>query len=352
MMTEPTIPNHINHPKVPPSALHKEWPPYVFGSGVQAARKKPPSPFLRHAAAALRKNFPYTNRWSIRPRGLASPASPWYAALWIFLSRKHGCDLAWLPTRQETTLLMFPALEVKHLRKQFSDGSLALEHIDWSVLQGETMAVIGESGSGKTTLLRLLNRLAEPTSGEILIQGEPVHGQNPILLRRRLGYVPQDGGLFPHWTIQRNVCLIPHLLGWSRHQQDTRFLEVMQMVNLDAKQLAARYPIELSGGQRQRVAVARALAADPSIILLDEPFGALDPLTRQELQHQFLILKQQLNKTMVLITHDLPEAFKLGDRVTVLKEGRIHQVGTPQELQRAPSTPYVKSLIDSHPSLQ
>ncbi len=241
-------------------------------------------------------------------------------------------------------------LEARQIIKRFPDGTFALQDIDWSVKQGETMALIGESGSGKTTLLRLLNRLIEPSAGTILIQGKPAKNQNPITLRRQLGYVPQDGGLFPHWTIKHNVCLVPQLLGWTPDQQHKRVSALLPLVNLDPVQVADRYPIELSGGQRQRVAVSRALAADPPIILLDEPFGALDPLTRHELQEQFLSLKRQLHKTMVVITHDISEAFKLADRITVLKEGRIHQVGTRQELLNTPATPYVQSLIESQKS--
>jgi osmoprotectant transport system ATP-binding protein len=241
-------------------------------------------------------------------------------------------------------------LEAHQVSKQFPDGTLALQEIDWAVQKGETMALIGESGSGKTTLLRLLNRLIEPSSGTILIQGKPAKNQDPIILRRRLGYVPQDGGLFPHWTIRHNVCLVPQLLGWTADQQRGRINTLLPLVNLDPKQVADRFPIELSGGQRQRVAVSRALAADPPIVLFDEPFGALDPLTRHELQEQFLSRKTQLDKTMVVITHDISEAFKLADRITVLKEGRIHQVGTPQELLETPATPYVQSLVKSHES--
>ena len=239
-------------------------------------------------------------------------------------------------------------LEATQLSKRFPDGTCALQDINWSVKQGETMALIGESGSGKTTLLRLLNRLAEPSSGEVFIQGHPASHQDPIALRRRLGYVPQDGGLFPHWTIRDNICLVPQLLQWPINQQHDRLNTLLSLVNLDPGQVANRYPIELSGGQRQRVAVARALAADPPIILLDEPFSALDPLTRHELQEQFLELKTQLHKTMVVITHDMAEAFRLGDRITVLKDGRIHQIGTPQELIDTPATPYVTSLVQHH----
>ena len=237
------------------------------------------------------------------------------------------------------------ALETRQISKQFPDGTYALQNIEWGVQEGETMALIGESGSGKTTLLRLLNRLAEPTAGTIYIQGNPACSQDPIQLRRCLGYVPQDGGLFPHWTITRNVCLVPHLLNWSLQQQESQFQHLMQLVNLDAAQMAERYPIELSGGQRQRVAVARALAANPAIVLLDEPFGALDPLTRHDLQDQFLSLKARLQKTMILVTHDIWEAFRLGDRITILKDGHIQQVGTPQELLDSPANSYVHSLV-------
>ncbi|GJL58668.1 MAG: hypothetical protein NPIRA03_15250 [Nitrospirales bacterium] len=240
------------------------------------------------------------------------------------------------------------ALEIQQGSKQFPDGTYALQNIEWRVKEGETMALIGESGSGKTTFLRLLNRLIAPTTGAVVIQGEPACVQDPIQLRRRLGYVPQDGGLFPHWTIRQNVCLVPHLLGWSSKQQLDRVNKLLPLMNLNPAQIAERYPIELSGGQRQRVAVARALAADPTIVLLDEPFGALDPLTRHDLQDQFLSLQTQLHKTMVLVTHDMSEAFRLGDRITILKEGRIQQVGTPHEILHSPATPYVHLLVQHY----
>jgi osmoprotectant transport system ATP-binding protein len=242
------------------------------------------------------------------------------------------------------------AMETRQVSKQFQDGTFALQNIEWSVREGETMVLIGESGSGKTTLLRLLNRLMEPTTGAIFIQGKPAYAQDPIQLRRRLGYVPQDGDLFPHWTIRQNVCLVPQLLGWSSNQLHEQVNKLLPLMNLDPDQIAERYPIELSGGQRQRVAVARALAADPPIVLLDEPFGALDPLTRYDLQNQFLSLKGRLQKTMVLVTHDLSEAFRLGDRITILKEGHIHQVGIPEDLLHAPSTSYVHSLVQQYHS--
>lgn len=238
-----------------------------------------------------------------------------------------------------------PTLAARAVNKQFANGVLALRDIDLAIYQGETVVLIGESGSGKTTLLRLFNRLDEPTTGKIHIHGRPAREENPIWLRRRIGYVQQDGGLLPHWTVGRNVALVPTLLGWRpdqcRQQADT----LLDLVNLNPDHYRDRYPHELSGGQRQRVAIARALVADPAVVLLDEPFGALDALTRTELQEQFLRLKRQLQKTMVLVTHDLHEAFHLGDRVAVLKEGCLLQVGTPRELLENPATAYVETLL-------
>ena len=207
------------------------------------------------------------------------------------------------------------------------------------------MVLIGQSGSGKSTLLRLFNRLDEPTSGEIHIQGARALDQDPISLRRHIGYVQQDGGLLPHWTVEQNVSLVPTLLGWTLDRCQERVQSLLNLVQLDPTQHRHRYPSELSGGQRQRVAVARALAGDPPIILLDEPFGALDALTKIEMQEQFLELKHRLNKTMVLVTHDLHEAFHLGDRVGVMKDGLILQLASPRELMQRPTHEYVQSLI-------
>ena len=237
------------------------------------------------------------------------------------------------------------ALEARHVTKQFPNGTYALHDVTWDVGVGETMVLIGESGSGKTTLLRLLNRLDEPTSGEIRIQNKPACAQNPIELRRHLGYVQQDGGLLPHWTVEQNVGLVPTLLGWTPQDSHAQIDAMLDLVSLDPSHYRKRYPTELSGGQRQRVAVARALAGNPDIVLLDEPFGALDALTRIDLQDQFLDLKHRLNKTMVLVTHDLREAFRLGDRVAVLKQGRLIQIGTPKQLVENPENEYVQSLL-------
>ena len=240
-----------------------------------------------------------------------------------------------------------PTLEAVGVSKTYGDGTAALSGVTLSVQPGETVALVGESGSGKTTLLRLFNRMVEPTAGEVRVEGRPVSGLDPIPLRRRLGYVPQDGGLIPHWRVERNVELVPRLLGWDRDRRRARSQEMLELVGLDPDLHGPRYPAELSGGQRQRVAFARALAADPQVILLDEPFGALDALIRLELQRQFLDLKKRLGKTAVLVTHDLVEAFRLADRVGVMKSGRLLQLAPPAELAERPADPYVQALLEA-----
>jgi osmoprotectant transport system ATP-binding protein len=238
-----------------------------------------------------------------------------------------------------------PILEAVEVAKTYGDGTAALAGVSLAVNPGETVALVGESGSGKTTLLRTFNRMIEPSAGAVRIEGKPAAGLDPIALRRRIGYVPQDGGLIPHWRVERNVELVPRLLGWDRDRRRKRTREMLELVGLSAAQ-AGRYPAELSGGQRQRVAFARALAADPPLILLDEPFGALDALTRLELHRQFLELKSRLAKTAVLVTHDLGEAFRLADRIGVMRAGRLLQLGVPKELEERPADPYVSALLE------
>jgi osmoprotectant transport system ATP-binding protein len=238
-----------------------------------------------------------------------------------------------------------PELRAVRVSKVYPGPVQALSEIDLSVASGETLAVIGESGCGKSTLLRLFNRLEEPTSGEIHVRGRPATGIDPIELRRHTGYVQQEGGLLPHWTVGRNVELVPTLLNWPRRRRRQRADELLTMVGLDPPAFRSRFPHELSGGQRQRVAFARALAADPELVLLDEPFGALDALTRLELHREFLHLKQQLQKTMVIVTHDLGEAFKLADRVAVMHQGRLVQVGRHDTLVEQPASSYVSDLL-------
>ncbi|HEX2253969.1 MAG TPA: ATP-binding cassette domain-containing protein [Thermoanaerobaculia bacterium] len=240
-------------------------------------------------------------------------------------------------------------LSARGVRKTYPGGVTALAGIDLEVAAGETVALVGESGSGKTTLLRLFNRTvepdADPAGGEVRVAGRPVASMDPVALRRRVGYVQQEGGLIPHWRVGRNVELVPRLLGWPPARRRVRAREVLELVGLDPDAVARRYPRQLSGGQRQRVAFARALAAEPEVVLLDEPFGALDALTRLELQREFLHLKAVLGRTLLLVTHDLAEAFRLADRVAVMRDGRILQTGPPAHLAAHPADPYVEALL-------
>ena len=203
------------------------------------------------------------------------------------------------------------------------NGRPLLDNISFTVESGETVVFLGRSGSGKTTTLKLINRLIEPTSGTVLVEGRKTTEWDPIRLRRRIGYVIQEVGLFPHFTVERNVGLVPSLESWPEGRIRSRVNEVLGLVGLEPERFSARSPKELSGGQRQRVGVARALAADPSILLLDEPFGALDPITRSEVQKEFRDLRKRLQKTMILVTHDVREAFILGDRIGLMKDGRL-----------------------------
>jgi len=206
--------------------------------------------------------------------------------------------------------------------------------ISFAVARGETLVLLGRSGSGKTTLLRLINRMLVPSSGEILVNGGPASQLDPIRLRRGIGYVIQEGGLFPHFTVAQNISLLPTLENWPEPDRSRRLREMMQLVGLDFTSFEKRFPRELSGGQRQRVGVARALAADPPILLMDEPFGALDPVTRAELQKEFHALAARLRKTILFVTHDLREALLLGTRIALLHEGRLVALTTPAEFLR------------------
>jgi osmoprotectant transport system ATP-binding protein len=206
------------------------------------------------------------------------------------------------------------------------------------------MALVGESGSGKTTFLRCFNRLVEPQQGEILVGERNVRSESPVALRRSIGYVQQHGGLIPHWRVLRNVALVPKLL--ARPDADDAARQALELVGLPAAQFGSRFPQELSGGQRQRVALARSIAAEPGVILLDEPFGALDAISRAELQESFDNLRRRLNVTTLLVTHDLAEAARLADEVVVMRKGRIEQRGTMRDLVRAPATEYVGHLIE------
>jgi osmoprotectant transport system ATP-binding protein len=209
------------------------------------------------------------------------------------------------------------------------------ENLNFQVMQGEVLVLLGRSGSGKTTTMKLINNLLTPTSGEITVRGKLTTQWNPIQLRRKIGYVIQEIGLFPHFTVEQNIALVPKLEGWESSRIQSRVRELLELVNLNPEHFAKRYPRELSGGQRQRVGVARALAADPPLLLMDEPFGALDPITRLELQREFYQLQQQLGKTVVLVTHDIQEAFFLASRIGLMQEGRLVELASPAEFVKS-----------------
>jgi len=241
--------------------------------------------------------------------------------------------------------LTAPAIEFREVRKSYTAGRPALDGLTLSVGGGETVALVGPSGCGKTTALKLVNRLLEPDSGEILFFGRPVVREEPVALRRQLGYVIQEGGLLPHWSVSENVETVPRLLGWDPKKRRARAEEVLAMVQLPASEFADRRPRELSGGQRQRVGVARALAANPPVVLMDEPFGALDPLARRAIQQEFLAWKGKLDKAVLLVTHDLEEAFLLADRVAVLYQGKVRQAGTRGEILSRPADSFVRDFV-------
>lgn len=233
-------------------------------------------------------------------------------------------------------------LSADHVSKRFGT-TVALDDVSLSVPPGTSVALVGESGSGKTTLLRCFNRLVDPDTGVVRVDGNDVSSGDPVDLRRRIGYVPQDGGLLPHWRVQRNVELVLRLTG--RADAEARARDSLALVGLDPAEFGPRWPRELSGGQRQRVAIARALASEPTVVLLDEPFGALDAITRAELQDAFVALRSRVAMTTVLVTHDLHEALLIATMVVVMRRGRIEQAASPRDLIAAPATGYVRTLL-------
>ncbi|MBZ0332018.1 ABC transporter ATP-binding protein [Halomonas sp. ANAO-440] len=235
-------------------------------------------------------------------------------------------------------------IELFDVTKRFGSET-AVDGISLRVEKGEFCALVGTSGCGKSTTLRMINRLIEHSEGEIHLDGQPVRSFNEELLRRRIGYVIQNTGLFPHWTVARNIGLVPRLLKWPRAKILERTEELLDLLGLPREEFADKYPHQLSGGQAQRVGVARALAADPEILLMDEPFGALDPITRQTLQHELQDLQARLNKTVVFVTHDMDEALTLADRLVVMHQGRIIQQGRPIDLLHDPVDAFVESLL-------
>ncbi len=246
-----------------------------------------------------------------------------------------------------------PMIRLSGVGKTYPDGTVAVHELDLEVAAGEMVCLVGPSGCGKSTTLKMINRLIEPTSGRIEVDGRDVTHADPVELRRGIGYVIQQVGLFPHQSIETNVMTVPLLYGESKATARHRAHELMQLVGLEPTTYADRYPHQLSGGQRQRVGVARALAADPPVLLMDEPFGAVDPVVRVRLQDEFGRLQRELGKTVVLVTHDIDEAVKLGDRVAVFAAGgRLAQVATPAELLARPADDYVADFVGSTSGLR
>ncbi len=231
------------------------------------------------------------------------------------------------------------------VHKTYSDGFEAIKGIDLEIEEGEIVALIGPSGCGKTTTMKMINKLIHPSKGKIYINEEDTSSKNDVELRRSIGYVIQRIGLLPHMTIEENISIVPKLKGWKKEDYQKRVTELMELVGLEPSIYKKRYPAELSGGQQQRVGVIRALAAEPPIILMDEPFSALDPISREQLQDELKELQNKIKKTIVFVTHDMDEALKIADRIAVMKEGNIEQFATPQELIEHPANPFIRSFI-------
>jgi osmoprotectant transport system ATP-binding protein len=237
-------------------------------------------------------------------------------------------------------------ITLEHVTKRYPGTAVpAVDDLSLHIPEGMTVALIGPSGCGKTTTMRMINRLVDPTTGKILVNGEDVTQVDPVLLRRHIGYVIQQVGLFPHMTIAQNIAAVPKLLGWDQARIARRTEELLHLVGLDPGQMLERYPAQLSGGQRQRVGVARALAGDPPVLLMDEPFGALDPIARSLLQAEFSQILKRVRKTVVLVTHDLDEAARLGDRIAIMKSGRIVQYDTPNVVLSHPADAFVENFV-------
>jgi osmoprotectant transport system ATP-binding protein len=236
-------------------------------------------------------------------------------------------------------------LEFKQVSKSYDGGGFVLNHFDLTVPKGRIVTLIGPSGCGKTTILKLINRMIEPESGQILLDGTAIGSLDPVELRRNIGYVIQQIGLFPHMTIEENISLVPRLKGEAKKGLVDRVEELLRLIGLEPSQFSKRYPHELSGGQQQRIGVARAMAANPSIILMDEPFSALDPISRIQLQKELIHLNQHLKKTIVFVSHDIDEALKISDHIVLLKDGAIVQAASPEQLLRSPTSDFVREFI-------
>ncbi|GAA0382777.1 ABC transporter ATP-binding protein [Bacillus horti] len=243
-------------------------------------------------------------------------------------------------------------IQFQQVSKVFEDGFQALKNINFEVEEGELLTLIGPSGCGKTTTMKMINRLIDPTEGEILIEGENILHKNPVQLRRDIGYVIQQIGLFPHMTIEENISIVPKLKKWPQQKYMKKVDELLDLVGLDPEIFKKRYPSELSGGQQQRIGVIRALAGDPPVILMDEPFSALDPISREQLQDELLRLQKEIKKTIVFVTHDMDEALKIANRMALMKDGEIIQLDTPSTILQYPATSFVRDFIGKERMMQ
>lgn len=239
-------------------------------------------------------------------------------------------------------------IALENIKKTYSDGTKAVSNLSLRVREGETLVLLGTSGSGKTTTMKMVNRLIEPSSGRIYVAGKNILTRDPISLRRTIGYAIQHIGLFPHMTVAENIAVVPKLLKWDNKKTDQRIDELLTLVGLEPALYGDRYPKQLSGGQCQRVGVARALAADPPVVLMDEPFGALDPITREQLQEEFIQLESKIKKTIIFVTHDIFEAVKMGDRIALLDKGVLQQLASPAELVENPANEFVDRFLGQH----
>jgi osmoprotectant transport system ATP-binding protein len=235
----------------------------------------------------------------------------------------------------------------KNVEKKYPDGTVAVDGLNLDIKPGEFVVLIGPSGCGKTTTLKMINRLEECTSGQINVNGKDIMSLNPVLLRREIGYVIQERGLMPHHTVGENIGTVPQLLGWPKDKIDKRIDELLEMAGLSIEKYKYRLPGQMSGGQQQRIGVLRALASDPEVVLMDEPFGALDPISRESLQNELLDIHKKLKKTIIFVTHDISEALKLADRIVIMRQGKIEQVDTPEEILNNPATKFVETFIGS-----
>ncbi|MFD1927418.1 betaine/proline/choline family ABC transporter ATP-binding protein [Sporosarcina siberiensis] len=243
-------------------------------------------------------------------------------------------------------------LKFENVTKTFDRNFKAVDSVSFEIEEGELLVIIGPSGSGKSTTMKMINKVIPHTSGKISINGKDINSYNVSDLRRNIGYVIQQIGLFPHYTIEKNIAIVPQLKGWTKQETKARVYELLEMVGLDPEIYAGRYPKELSGGQQQRIGIARALSANPDIILMDEPFSALDPITRGQLQEELITLHQKLKKTIVFVTHDMDEALKMGDRIAIMKDGHLLQIDTPEKLLHEPAHGFVEEFIGRHRIIQ